>query len=99
MGRHSIGYEPPEETTPARDDATSGGAAHEGRDAQGGQFRGDASISPPSEPYEPGVPGVPEAPSPDGPSTVPAEPPPLAPDEPDDGSVPPHESWRAAGVM
>lgn len=93
MGRHSIGYEPPAETRSERNEAAPDGQPRDG------QLRGDASISPPSEPYEPGVPGAPQAPSPDGPSTVPAEPPPLAPDEPDDGSVPPHDSWRAAGVM
>jgi len=59
---------------------------------------GDLSIAPPGSPIDPGVPGAPDSPGvPDAPSTVPTEPPPVAPEEPDDGSSPAPESWHAAG--
>jgi hypothetical protein len=55
------------------------------------------SIAPPGGPIDPGVPGAPDAPGPEAPSTVPVEPPPVAPEQPDDGSVPFHGGWHAAG--
>ena len=57
----------------------------------------DSSIAPPGGPIDPGVPGAPDAPGPEAPSTVPVEPPPLAPEQPDDGSSPAPGSWHPAG--
>lgn len=90
MGRHSIDYQPEsgDITTPSSEPWTPA-----------------ASIAPPGGPVDPGVPGAPDAPSgpdapdaPDAPSTVPpTEPPPLAPEQPDDGSMPTPGHWHAAG--
>lgn len=56
------------------------------------------SIAPPGGPIDPGVPGAPDAPGgPEAPSTVPVEPPPLAPEEPGDGSGPAHGGWQVGG--
>lgn len=87
MGRHSIDYQPEQGdiATPSSEPWTPA-----------------ASIAPPGGPVDPGVPGAPDAPSgpdaPDAPSTVPpTEPPPLAPEQPDDGSMPTPGHWHAAG--
>lgn len=89
MGRHSMDYQPEQDDQLERHDTATPSTE---------SWLRSASIAPPGGPVDPGVPGAPDAPAPDAPSTVPpTEPPPLAPEQPDDGSVPIPGHWHAAG--